>query len=193
MLFYRTSTSFGTIEDLYISINHELEQFLKRFTQNDTDVTIDKLVRSNYNRGSSQKLQSEYTEVNFLGEELAPFFGHDGSILIHKNKKFVTSYQPAVKLRNTNMFLYCEQIREQHVNEILSPLLATIPIPPNSKFGNPVHHPAKNPHFLNLKNNNIDELHFILKNRQGENVRFTNSSQTIILLLLLRPTKRGVI
>ena len=145
------ATSFGTIEDLYISINHELEQFLKRFTQNDTDVTIDKLLRSNYNRGSSQKLQSEYTEVNFLGEELAPFFGHDGAILIHKNKKFVTSYQPAVKLRNTNMFLYCEQIREQHVNEILSPLLATIPIPPNSKFGDPVHHPVKKPHYLNLK------------------------------------------
>ena len=91
------------------------------------------------------------------------------------------------------MFLYCEQIREQHVNEILSPLLATIPIPPNSKFGDPVHHPVKNPHYLNLKNNNIDELHFTLKNRQGENVRFTNSSQTIILSLLLRPTKRGVI
>ena len=105
----------------------------------------------------------------------------------------MTDFQPAIKLRNTNFFLYCDQIREQHVNNILTPLLATVPIPSNVNFGDPIHYNVKNPHFLSLRNTTLESLRFTLKNRQNEDIRFKNTSQTINILLLLRPSNRGII
>lgn len=176
------------------NIHHEIKHFLKRITQKDYALVIEPLGATHYKSPRMLgKLYSDFTEVNFTEYELEPFFGHIGPLMVQKDQQFVTEYQPAIKLRNTNFFLYCDQIREQYVNELMTPLLATVPIPSNIKFSDPVHMSVRNPHFLSLKSNNLHELHFTLKNRQGESVKFKNSAQTIILSLLLRPTSRGVI
>ena len=113
--------------------------------------------------------------------------------MLENNVKFVPAFQPAIELKNTNFFLYNDQIREQYVNSYMTPLFATVPIPPSAVRGHPIHINIKKPHFLNLHSNHLDHLSFNIKNRQGENLKFSDTAQTIILLIILRPTKRGII
>ena len=173
-------------------IHHELEYFFKRITQKGSNIVFENKSTSYKVKTIIAKLYTDYIEMSFQGSELEPFFGHQGNIMLG-NSECVTLFQPAIRLRNTNFFLYCEQLKEQYVNNIMTPLFATVPVPPSSEYGHPIHINMENPHFLNLNSNHLEHLKFSIKNRQGELLKFADTSQTIILLLLLRPTKRGII
>lgn len=180
-------------QDFIATFNHEIKHIFKRMIYNGNRFAIIPVEGYKKNKKIKNKFETDYMEIAFIGEELSPFFGHAGrSITVKKSQQFTASIVPAIKLKNTHFFLYCSQIREQFVNNIMTPLLACVPIPPESKWGSPIHITFSNPVFLNLNSTYMNSLEFDIKNGFGESVVFEDTSQTIVILLVLRPTKKGV-
>ena len=98
-----------------------------------------------------------------------------------------------MKHKNTNLFLYCEELTEQYVNNQMTNLAAVVPIPWEGKYGDPIHISFNTPHFLKLASNRLGKLHFAITNRHGEPIKFEDTTQTVVIVSVLRPTRFHII
>ena len=136
----------------------------------------------------------DFIRISLSGYELQSFFGvTQPDLAVYSDRLFMSDGKPNLHHRNTNMFLYCEQIEEQYVNNVMAKVLAVIPIPWNAPYGHPIHHVVMKPTFVNLSTTHLTELRFILRNANGDLINFEDTDQTVMAHLVLRPSRKGVI
>ena len=158
-------------------------------------VTENGLVIQKYQKPSSQESPLiDFIRISLSGYELQSFFGvSQPDLAVQSDRLFISDKKPNLHHRNTNLFLYCEQIEEQYVNNVMAKVLAVIPIPWNVTYGHPIHHVVMNPTFVNLSTTHLTELRFILRNVNGELINFEDTDQTVIAHTVLRPSRKGII
>ena len=113
-------------------------------------------------------------------------------ITIDENK-YISPIEPNMKHKNTHLFLNCEEITEQSVNNTQTNVIAIIQCPWGEKYGDPIHVVFPTPHFLKLKSTRLDKLHYIITNRFGDRVKFQHTDQTVMIVSILRPTRYRII
>ena len=177
--------------DMYDSAVTQIRHLFKRMHYRDKKFVIDHV-------GYKQKKRTtdaDYSEIIFGGAELGTFFGvmGGGVPLLGKNEDFIGDIEPNIFHKNTNLFLYCEQISQQFVNNKMTNLIAVIPVPWEGKYGDPIHVAFNTPHFLKLASNRLEMLRFKITNRFGEPIKFEDSSLTVLIISVLRPTRFHVI
>lgn len=135
-----------------------------------------------------------FIKIDMYGEELPTFFGLEkSSVLVDNEVTFIGNVPPNIKHKDSNLFLYCQEIEAQFLNQSMTSLLRIIPIPWEAKYGGPIHVTVTKPHFLKLRSNELHQLHFSLYNRQGEPVRFEHTTQTVVVVTVCRPTRHGIL
>ena len=173
------------------TVVEETGKFFKRMLHEDDKFIIHP---ANLSGLDVRKPIIHYTKISLSGVELAPFFGtSQPTITVPSDLKFITDKEPNIYHKNTNLFLYCEQITEQYVNNMMVSLLSVIPVPWDGNYGDPIHYVVNTPHFLNLASRRLEKLRFVITNRHGEAVRFQNTSQTVLVVTVLRPSRKGII
>lgn len=178
------------IKDLSVDfLGEEVKALFKRMAHSNDKLVIKKRT------GYKERKGADYSQIIFEGEEIPEFFGLSGrhDFIIGRDEKFIGNVEPNMKHKNTNLFLYCEQITEQYVNNQMTNLAAVVPIPWEGKYGDPIHVSFNTPHFLKLASNRLDKLHFAITNRHGEPIKFENTNQTVVIVSVLRPTRFHII
>ena len=137
----------------------------------------------------------ELTHISLSGSELQTLFGVTNPSVYAPSAGvlFRSDRKPNFQHKTTNMYLYCDQIEEQYVNNTMVKLLAIIPLPWDTPYGHPIHHVVTTPHFLNLSSAHLTELRFTLRNRHGEEIRFEDTEQTVLVVVVLRPSRKGIL
>ena len=140
---------------------------------------------------SRQTNSSDYVRFTFHGDEIPSLLGHnDDHIMVEKKREFIAHVAPNINLKNTHLMLYCSEIRPQAVNDSRARVLAVVPIDANASWGAPMHVTFRPPHFLQIASTYLDTLHFELRTVYGDLVKFEDSSQTVIIVSVVRPTRR---
>ena len=173
-------------------IKTELMHFLKRMSY---DTSRYKLIFSeisvSYKRiGAQAKINSDLTVLNTLSSDIHLFLG-DTDFHIEKSEH-VCTFQPRI-VTDTELYIYCKQICAQYVNSQLAQLFHVVQAGENVNFGQILQQRFPKPLFLNLNTRFLNQLEFEFRTRDGTPVLFDNSSDTINLMLILRPSSKGAI
>lgn len=83
------------------------------------------------------------------------------------------------------LFVYTDIIEYQVVGDTFAPLLRTVSVPNNLRFGDYVTHNYNQPHYVPIARSNIDNIEINIKTDTGEAVKFIAGK--VILKLHFRP------
>ena len=168
--------------NIYEAVHNEIINALSRMKYNGHRFVIEP---------SRQTNSSDYVRFTFHGDEIPSLLGHnDDHIMVEKKREFIAHVAPNINLKNTHLMLYCSEIRPQAVNDSRARVLAVVPIDANASWGAPMHVTFRPPHFLQIASTYLDTLHFELRTVYGDLVKFEDSSQTVIIVSVVRPTRR---
>ena len=167
----------------------ELKYFISRinYDEDRRKLYFDQLDESYLNLRS--KLSTELTVLNTKGD-VSVFLGHE-HFRITKAAS-VCTYQPRI-VSEPEIYIYCNQIDEQILNKDLVPLLHIVHAGDDTKYGGILQQTIPRPIFLKLNNRYIQNFDFEFRTRDGKLALFDNTSETITIMLILRPTSKGCI
>jgi hypothetical protein len=169
------------------SMGKKINQLFERMQYKENRLVIDA-----YNTDKNEDW-CHYTQLLFEGAELPEFFGMTTFKLTIDENRYTSPVEPNIKHKNTHLFLNCKEISEQYVNNVQTNVIAVIQCPWGGKYGDPIHVVFPTPHFLKLKSNRLDKLHYVITNRFGERVKFQDTDQTVMIVSILRPTRYRII
>ena len=126
--------------------------------------------------------------LNSNSIDVGLFLGDDNFII---NKlEHICNFQPRI-CTDTEIFIYLKNITEQYVNAQLLPLFHVLHSAGELVYGQILQQRYPAPLFLKLNNKYLRELEFEFRTRDGRLAMFDHSSDTISMVLILRPTSRG--
>ena len=172
-------------------IKNELTYFLNRISYDDTrKKVVFAPIDPSYKRlTSSQKIGTNLTVLNTEGD-VSVFFGHVNFRITEEH--FVCKYQPRI-VTDTEIYIYCKQITEQFVNNHMIQLLHVVQSADDKQYGTILQQRFAKPIFLKLNTRYLSKLEFQFRTRDGKLALFENSSDTISMVLILRPSRKGCI
>ena len=180
---------------IYENVQRMISCFFKGFLYDGNRVRLTNNVTWPGTNTPADVFTNDYVKIRFVGNELPYFFGSDGhrQLIVEKNTEFIFPIAPELIYKNANLYLYCSQIEPQFVNNVMAPLLALIPIGSQEVWGGGMHHIFKTPRFLNLNTMFLEKLEFTIRNRDGDEIKFEDSSYTVTINTVVRPSTKGII
>lgn len=82
--------------------------------------------------------------------------------------------------KNDTIFIYTNIIEEQYIGDTKAQLLETVSI--HGQKNETITVDIVNPNYVNLALSELNTINIVLKNSEGENIRFTNLSKVIVKL-----------
>ena len=124
-----------------------------------------------------------------MKDDLSMFFGHTYFHILD-DQEYICKFQPRL-ITNTEMYIYCNQIETQITNNSLLPLLHIVQSANDKNYGEMLQERYDTPIFFPLNTNFLKILEFQFRSRDGNLILFDNSTDTITLTFICRPTSKG--
>jgi hypothetical protein len=86
----------------------------------------------------------------------------------------------------SSLYLYTDIIEHQFVGDTFAPLLRTIAVPNNLRYGDNISHNYIQPHYIPVTRNNIDNIEIDLRSDTGELIQFASGKIIVKLHFRIR-------
>ena len=144
-------------------VNALMEEFKKRFGKENLRVRFLYMEFAN-----KFKVQLAGVKVTF-GKDLMKLLGVILSEYTSRGT-WVTSREIDIYQRTNSIFVYCDVVEPRIVGDIMTPLLATVPI--EGSHGDYIHKRFEKIHYHPLICKNFSDVQISLRNDQGETIKF---------------------
>ena len=170
----------------------ELQYFLNRMYYDKTRFKVVFLPASDMLRKlpKTKRIDSDLIIGSYDSTDVTLFLGAD--VLIIDKLENICSFQPKI-CTDTEIYIYLKNIKEQYVNNELLQLFHVIHSGDEVAYGQILQKRYPKPLYLELNNRYLKEFEFEFRTRDGRPAMFDHSTDTVSMVLILRPSARGCI